>query len=122
MKFWHLIPAIAVMALGAAAQAQSKPIPGVATPIHDPAAPSRGSIPLQSVEVKPAPGYGAPVAPSPGYAPAPILGNSSGPILGRSPAEPFAGVTLPTQRGDGAYQGGGVVLEQDENGVTRQVR
>ncbi len=40
-----------------------------------------------------------------------------------SPANPLAGVTLPADRsGDGAYQGGGVVLEQDGRGVTRQLR
>ncbi len=40
-----------------------------------------------------------------------------------SPANPLAGVTLPPDRsGDGAYNGGGVVLEQDGRGVNRQVR
>lgn len=45
------------------------------------------------------------------------------PVLLPSPANPMAGVTLPPDRsGDGAYQGGGVVLEQDSQGVTRQLR
>lgn len=40
-----------------------------------------------------------------------------------SPANPLAGLTLPSDRsGDGAYNGGGVVLEQDGRGVNRQLR
>ena len=50
---------------------------------------------------------------SPGYA---------APTLRPSPSNPFAGLTLPTQRGDGAYQGGGVVLEQDDSGMNRRIR
>lgn len=45
------------------------------------------------------------------------------PVQLPSPAAPMAGVTLPRDRsGDGAYNGGGVVLEQDGRGVTRQLR
>ena len=50
---------------------------------------------------------------SPGYA---------APTLRPSPSNPFAGLTLPTHRGDGAYQGGGVVLEQDDSGMNRRIR
>ncbi|WBV42973.1 hypothetical protein [Pseudoroseomonas cervicalis] len=40
-----------------------------------------------------------------------------------TPAQPFAGVTLPQQGvGDGAYNGGGVVLEYLPDGTTRVVR
>ena len=46
----------------------------------------------------------------------------SAPTLRPSPSNPFAGLTLPTQRGDGAYQGGGMVLEQDDSGMNRRIR
>lgn len=63
---------------------------------------------------------------TPMAAPAPVPVPSAAPalVLGRpSPAEPLAGVTLPTQRvGDGAYNGGGVVLEHMPDGTTRQVQ
>lgn len=63
---------------------------------------------------------------TPMAAPAPVPVPPAAPtlVLGRpSPAEPLAGVTLPTQRvGDGAYNGGGVVLEHMPDGTTRQVQ
>ena len=43
-------------------------------------------------------------------------------FLRPSPTDPYSGVTLPRQSGDAAYQGGGVVLEQDDNGINRRVR
>ncbi|MCQ4160497.1 hypothetical protein NON00_11210 [Roseomonas sp. GC11] len=41
-----------------------------------------------------------------------------------APAQPFANVTLPPQQGvgDGAYNGGGVVLEYLPDGTTRVVQ
>lgn len=88
-----------------------------------------GIAQAQPVELKPAdlaPIAGIPeakpsdITPIPGYL-APSLGEGN-PSLRPSPSNPYAGVTLPPQRGDAAYQGGGVVLEQDDNGVNRRVR
>lgn len=95
MTRWIIAPAILLVA--GAAQAQH------AQPAWKPA-----TVPT------PPPTYVVPH--SPDYA------RSAPPVLLPSPSDPYAGVTLPTQRGDAAYQGGGVVLEQGSDGVNRRIR
>ena len=112
MAKWHLIPILGGIIIGGVAQAQPyQVVPPAAS--------------------KPALVAGAPLVSGPegqfmkpGDAPATALpGFGQQPVQLPSPAQPLAGVTLPNQgRGDGAYNGGGVVLEQDAAGVTRQIR
>ncbi|MBE9603900.1 hypothetical protein IAI18_03420 [Acetobacteraceae bacterium H6797] len=80
-------------------------------------------VPMSERPVAPVPAYqaGAPGINHTPATPAPI-------ILPRgqtpTPANPFAGVNLPNepQVGDGAYNGGGVVIESFADGTTRVVR
>ncbi len=113
MTNWIIIPALAGIVLAGAVQAQ--PYQGMQdrtskfdTVAGAPVVSGPDGQFIKPGEIVPAaPGatYGAPTIQLP------------------SPEQPLAGVTLPNQgRGDGAYNGGGVVLEQDSNGVTRQVR
>jgi len=111
MARWHVIPILAGLLIGGAAQAYSAPGGDTKAPTS---AARQGAIAQAPYSL--APLYRAPEGGStPVYPTAP-------PILRPSPNDPYAGVTLPTQRGDGAYLGGGMVLEQDDDGVNRRVR
>jgi hypothetical protein len=63
-------------------------------------------------------------APAPAMPPQPVpMGAPVTVMTTTRQADPLSGVSLPSQRvGDGAYNGGGVVLEHEPNGTTRQVR
>jgi hypothetical protein len=80
-------------------------------------------------------GGGGPAAPVPGMAPAGRMpmappmraGMDTAPATGRdvapTPAQPFTDLSLPQQQvGNGAYNGGGVVLEYLPDGTRREVR
>ncbi|WP_160000163.1 hypothetical protein [Roseomonas sp. 18066] len=60
---------------------------------------------------------------APGMAPPPMTATGR-PNMMAAPAQPFSGLTLPPQQqvGNGAYNGGGVVLEYLPDGTTRVVR
>ena len=90
MVRWTLMPVVAWMILGGAAQAQNY------------AAPAPGPKPVEGMMH------------NPHRHPAPRI------VQGVSPARPFDGVVLPrSNRSDAAYNGGGMVLEQGPDGVTR---
>ena len=118
MKIWKLVPALGFMAI-TVVQAQSFP--------------AQVPLPMKSGTIGAAPVLSGPEVQfakpaNPGEVVAPRMGSvpqvfGQSPIQLPSPAQPLAGVTLPNQgRGDGAYNGGGAVLEQDSSGVTRQIR
>ena len=118
MARWHAIPVLAgILVAGAfqphhSAAAQAKPGAAEQTPSYE------RPVPRRRVARAPAQDY---VAPVPAFeAPAPLY--SGRPGLRPSPRDPYSGVTLPRQSGDAAYQGGGVVLEQDDSGVNRRIR
>ena len=69
---------------------------------------------------QPSAGYGMA---SSGYGTDPMLGGTSSTPRVPTPQHPFAGVMLPNQAGvgDGAYNGGGVVLEYLPDGTRRIV-
>jgi hypothetical protein len=59
---------------------------------------------------------------TPGMAPSP-MGAAGRPNVMSAPQQPFSGLSLPSQQvGNGAYNGGGVVLEYMPDGTTRVVR
>lgn len=117
MTRWHVIPVLGTIMLGGAAPAYCAPDaidkPGAQTAAPGYGAQAPSSLAPGTINRVPSQDYVAPT-------PSPVYG--APPVVRPSPNDPYAGVTLPTQRGDAAYQGGGVVLEQDENGVNRRVR
>jgi hypothetical protein len=115
MARWLIIPVLGCIVAAGGAQAQTSYKPdGLTVP-----APASEASPTQrrvyrapaQTYVEPAPAF---QQPPPAYA-----GRAS---QRPSPSDPYRGVTLPRQSGDAAYQGGGVVLEQDDNGVNRRIR
>ena len=119
MARWHVIPILAATLLAGAslvgaAQAQPDAKPGFsfAAPSYESPAPRRRVYRGPSeAEIAPAPAF---VVPPPAYA-----GRS---VQRASPNDPYSGLNLPRQSGDAAYQGGGMVLEQDDSGVNRRIR
>lgn len=116
MTRWHVIPILAGILATGAPQAQAADVKSGASnatesTLEAPPPRRRAYRNRPQAEVVPEPAY---TAPAPVYA--------GRPVLRPSPSDPFSGVTLPRQSGDAAYQGGGVVLEQDDNGVNRRVR
>ncbi|ONG45842.1 hypothetical protein BKE38_25950 [Pseudoroseomonas deserti] len=115
----------ASLGLAVAAQAQSPyPAPYAANPVPPPA----GAAPMAPPVAPGMAPHHRPMHP-PGAAstygmgamtPAPM----GAPNVSPTPAQPFSGLTLPSQQGvgNGAYNGGGVVLEYLPDGTTRVVR
>ena len=113
MARWLVIPILGCMLAGGA-QAQPDAKPGFAAPAPATEAPA----PRRRVYRAPAQTY---VEPAPDFQPPPPA--YAGRATQRpSPSDPYRGVTLPQQSGDAAYQGGGVVLEQDDSGINRRIR
>ena len=113
MARWLVLPILGCMLAGGAAHAQRDPKPGVSAPVPATERPA----PRRRI-------YRAPpqaVAPEPAFQPPPTSYSDSR-ALRPSPSDPYRGVTLPRQSGDAAYQGGGMVLEQDDSGMNRRVR
>jgi hypothetical protein len=112
MARWLVIPILGAVLLSTGAQAQPDAKPSVSIPSYQTPAPRPRvyRAPAQDY-VEPAPAF---QQPPPGY---------SGRATQRaSPNDPYSGLTLPRQSGDAAYQGGGIVLEQDDRGVNRRIR
>ena len=118
MARWHVIPVLGTVLFGGAAQAYFAPDATLKPRLEVEQRGYLAQAPVYggAVPTPVAPGYVAPSYPSS----APPQRAPTG--LRPSPRDPYAGVTLPRQSGDAAYQGGGVVLEQDESGVNRRVR
>ncbi|KAA2213674.1 hypothetical protein [Teichococcus oryzae] len=97
------------LTLGTAPVALAQPMDRMA-----PAAPSMAQPPMQPISPPVARG----TMPPPG-APAPVPGTPM-----RAPDNPFSNLQLPRQSGvgDGAYNGGGVVLEHAPDGSLRLAR
>lgn len=112
MARWLVIPLLGAVCLAAGAQAQLEMKPGVTAPTYE------SPAPRPRVYRAPAQTY---VEPAPAFQPPPSA--YGGRATQRpSPNDPYSGVTLPRQSGDAAYQGGGIVLEQDDTGVNRRIR